>query len=561
MAYPTLEQYNEALHSPQIVLQDPLLKRGVVRRNGMGMPLALCGGFALTYTIEVDGKKFAVRCFHKASQELERRYQAISARLAQLRGDYFLPFEFNPTGIRIGGQSYPVVKMAWAKGRTLAEFLEAEHRNAAALGRLRQALGTLAQYLEQNQISHGDIQPENVMVSVDGGSVQLIDYDGMYVEPLKGAKATELGQINFQHPKRSAANFSARLDRFSFLTLDVALQALIASPGLWTKSRSEPSAVVFRRSDFLDPGASDVFQEAVQVPGLKVHVENLAKVALSDFEAIPTLSDFLQGHGIPAGSIVIRREAAGPVVYQGAYPVCDATKFDSVLVHVSNRIELVGQIHSVKRDRAVNHAPYIFVNFSDWRGKAVKLAIWSDGIDAITPEVPDQSWIGRWVSVTGMVDVPFRRQAKTVSYTHLSITISARGQIQLLPETEARFRLGAQRPAGKRTASPSQDNSDVLKGMGGTPVRSSNAKAPASPPPQSTPPQSSNQRLLESMKRATPTGWTTSSSAPAPSPKSVPPPATTPATPAPTPAAKNSGCFPAVLWVGAALLLLRFLAG
>ncbi|HAS5344650.1 TPA: protein kinase family protein, partial [Vibrio cholerae] len=255
MAYPTLEQYNEALQSPQLVLQDTELKHGTLKTTGLGLPLALCGGFALTYTVQVGGKKFALRCFHKESRELERRYQAISARIKQLASPYFLPFEFIPSGIRIQGAMYPIVKMAWAQGQTLAEFLENEYRNPQSLQRLRQALSNLADFLEKNQISHGDIQPENIMVSAGGSTIQLIDYDGMYVEALQSSKATELGQVNFQHPKRTANDFNEKLDRFSFLTLDVALQALIASSSIWTISRSEPSAVVFRRNDFLDPGS------------------------------------------------------------------------------------------------------------------------------------------------------------------------------------------------------------------------------------------------------------------------------------------------------------------
>lgn len=59
MAYPSLEQYNEALQSPQLVLLDPELKRGALRTTGLGLPLALCGGFALTYEVTVGSKKYA----------------------------------------------------------------------------------------------------------------------------------------------------------------------------------------------------------------------------------------------------------------------------------------------------------------------------------------------------------------------------------------------------------------------------------------------------------------------------------------------------------------------
>ena len=49
MAYPSLLEYNEAFQHPDTALSDPILKNGNVKRTGLGLPLALCGGFALTY--------------------------------------------------------------------------------------------------------------------------------------------------------------------------------------------------------------------------------------------------------------------------------------------------------------------------------------------------------------------------------------------------------------------------------------------------------------------------------------------------------------------------------
>ncbi|WP_421352427.1 protein kinase family protein [Aeromonas sp. 604443] len=497
MAYPTLEQYNEALQSPQLVLQDAELKHGTLKTTGLGLPLALCGGFALTYTVQAGGKKFALRCFHKESRELERRYQAISSRIKQLASPYFLPFEFIPAGIRIQGVMYPIVKMAWAQGQTLAEFLENEYRNPQSLQRLRQALANLADFLEKNQISHGDIQPENIMVSAGGSTIQLIDYDGMYVEALQSSKATELGQVNFQHPKRTANDFNEKLDRFSFLTLDVALQALIASSSIWTISRSEPSAVVFRRNDFLDPGSSVIFKEVLKITGVGLHVKNLARVALGDFNKVPTLVDFLQNKGIYHEEIIFGQGATlAKAGYQGAYVVCDALKYEKVFEQVGSRIELIGKIHSVRRGWGANRKPYVFVNFSDWRGKAVKLAIWSDGMNAIGANVPDQTWVGRWLSVTGLVDAPYHGHAKSTSYTHISITITAPGQIQQIPEQEARYRLLGGIAAPARTV-PSQ-NAGILSTMTkGT--RASNSPIQIRPTP-TAPQKSSNQQLLEKMR-------------------------------------------------------------
>lgn len=63
MAYPSFEQYNQAFQTHSRLLTDPELKNGVVTTTGLGLPLAISGGFALTYTIKSGPKKYAVNVF------------------------------------------------------------------------------------------------------------------------------------------------------------------------------------------------------------------------------------------------------------------------------------------------------------------------------------------------------------------------------------------------------------------------------------------------------------------------------------------------------------------
>ena len=82
MSYPSFEEYTDALRlPPHVVFQDPLLVDGSVRKNAAGVPFARSGNFALTYEVAVNGSRYAVRCFHKESDSLERRYEAISRKL------------------------------------------------------------------------------------------------------------------------------------------------------------------------------------------------------------------------------------------------------------------------------------------------------------------------------------------------------------------------------------------------------------------------------------------------------------------------------------------------
>src|SRR5207237_9744740 len=109
-----------------------------------------------------------------------------------------------------------------------------------------------------------------------------------------------------------------------------------------------------------------------------------------------------------------------------------------------DRGALIGRIVEVKPgSRKAGKGPpkhYVFINFGSSRGNIVKISIWSDGL-AKLKEQPSTAWVGRWVSVTGLMDVPYEN--KRYGHKHLSITVQEDGQIQQISETEAGFRLAS----------------------------------------------------------------------------------------------------------------------
>jgi len=492
MSYPSLELYNEALQHLRLALVDPELKKGTVATTGLGLPLALCGGFALTYTVSTGSKRYAVRCFHRQSNALEQRYSAISNRLKGLRSPYFVDFEFQPEGVRVNGKSFPIVKMAWASGTTLGEFLEGRYRSKADLQQLGGSLSVLASFLEGQHIAHGDVQPGNLMVATGAHSIQLIDYDGMYVEDLKNIGSAELGHRNFQHPGRNARSWDSKLDRFSFIGLDLALRALEASPELWTKTQSDGEAVLFRANDFAEPGRSAIFGDLFARSQFAQDAKNFAAICKAPFTSIPTLEDFKARRNIPQVAITVSPIApAAPARYLSAYPVLDATSYALGFRHVGDRVELVGKIVEVKQDTTRHGKPYVFINFGPWQGEIVKISVWSEGLAVVTQR-PDQSWVGKWISVVGLMEPPYR--SRKYKYSHLSITVTHANQIHFITESEAIFRLSGtmSRPSGSSPHSTNRELLDDIRGTATKPSRkgSSNRSAPAT----------QNQAILQGMK-------------------------------------------------------------
>jgi len=507
VAYPNLEQYNQALSAHSKLLSDPELRSGTLAKSGLGLPLAISGGFALTYTISTSRDKFAVRCFHRESKGLERRYAAISKKLASLRSSYFLAFQFQSQGIRVDGAAYPVVKMAWASGSTLGEFLQDNLRNSAALGRLADSLTQFAAYMQSQGIAHGDLQSGNLMVNRDGSSVQLIDYDGMFVDEIRDLGSAELGHVNFQHPQRKSLNpFDASLDRFSLITLSLSIRALQADPSLWDKTKSESDAILFRANDFLDPGNSSTFALIAKQPSLASQVANFAAVCKSPMAKAPDLADFLVGRNIPLVNIVLAspRSGAGAMAtagragYVGNYPVLPAIDYEACFRAVGDKVEVIGRVVEVKLDKTRGGKPYIFINFGPWRGQIFKAAIWADGLAHVKSK-PDASWIGKWVSVVGLMEPPF--VSKRYRYSHLSITVGAAGTMVLMSESDAQWRLaGAGKAAGVFTAASSGNQQTVERiraVSGGASGRTSGTAASQLPQKSIAP---SNAQVLQAIK-------------------------------------------------------------
>lgn len=510
MTYPQLIDYQEAVQNPAGTFTDPLLKAGRVAETPLGLPLALSGGFALTYSVQAGSRRFAVRCFHREVPEAQSRYAAISSTLSRVRSPYFVDFDFEPAGIRIRGQSYPIVRMDWVEGRTLGSELERLATKPDALRALRQKFVDLAAFLESNGIAHGDIQNDNVIIA--NGNLRLIDYDGMFVAGMQEGRGSEVGQKNFQHPDRQAGHFGPMMDRFSFLVVDVSLEALAAQGSLYRRFSEGGAAIIFKANDFADPAASEIFRILNGMPALRESVEKLAKICQAPLSSVPSLTDFIAGRNIPAPSGTTPIGVARPVPPQGyisAYDVLDGKDYGAVLRRVGDKVELVGQIVSVKpgigKRGKGRGRPYVFINFGIWNQRSVKITIWSEGLGALAAP-PTEAWVGRWISVTGLIEPPYDGKHYGRPYQSVGVTVAADNQIVPLTEAQAKFRLTGGVPVRRTSASEQsqRSNEKILEGLlGNGSGAAPRPRVPPSPPNSNRPsPRTRNAQILDSLQNS-----------------------------------------------------------
>ena len=502
-SYPTIEQYQELLQSPQTAFVDAELAKGTIPTSGLlGTPQVVSGGFALTYQVKAGGTKFAVRCFHKPAAELERRYAAVSKKLREVRSPYFVEFEYQARGIKANGGTFPVVKMAWANGGTLGEFVEDNHANPSRLRNLRASLAQLAGELERMGIAHGDIQEGNLMVADDGRKVQLIDYDGMYVPELASLGSSELGHRDYQHPKRNKNCYDTKLDRFSFIALDLALRALCEKPSIWRSTQSGAGVIVFKANDFADPASSTAIAEISAVTALKQDAANFASICAGGYAEIPSLQDFVAGRNIPRASVALgSATSAKRVGYISQHPVVHGNDYPTFARHVGGLVEVVGQVTGVRLQNTKHGRPMAFINLGTYPG-CVSLILWSTALS--TPgEQPTSAWVGRWISIKGLVQPPNRRQKSPAA----SINVEQLKQIVQLPEQEALYRTTTSGPATGATTRGS--NADLLATMrpgssGPKPSTNTSTGQAARHTSAPVPVQSRNQQLLDQIRNAAP---------------------------------------------------------
>jgi hypothetical protein len=504
MPYPQITEYQEAVQHPQTAFADSELQGSRVEETPLGLPLALSGGFALTYPMITPRRKVAVRCFHRQIPSAEQRYDAIARKLKELNSPYFVNFDYWPMGIKVRGSPYPIVRMDWAQGETLNLFLDKRSGHAKVMEHLRASFRAMASFLDRAGIAHGDIQNLNVIVV--GTDLRLIDYDGMYVPPLQIGNGTEVGHKHFQHPERSVKDFGPLMDRFSFIVVDVSLHALMVDPTLHARFREGGETIIFKANDYADPAGSEIFRILKSKPELRAAASNLERVCGASISQVPKLEEFLAGNGIPAAKVQAIRPTGSPEVkstakaYISAFDVFNTTDFSGVMRNVGNKIELVGRIEAVKhgvgRRGRGRGKPYVFINFGSWRGNIVKLTIWSEGLTNMS-NAPSDAWVGRWVSVTGLVDPPYHGRHYGNEYTHVGITLTADGQVQFVTEADAQYRLGV----GGKAFPPS--NQSILQGIGVKPSAGppKSAKSPVTPN-VATGARSSNRDILNAIKKA-----------------------------------------------------------
>ncbi|MBX9722933.1 MAG: hypothetical protein K2X81_16140 [Candidatus Obscuribacterales bacterium] len=294
VAWPTPQDFSEAIQNPQDCFSDPDLINGNVSTDALGLPRVASGMFASVYKLNTNSSSWAVRCFLRNLPETLERYVVIEQELQKVGLSSTVEFDMQEEGIRVHNRNFPMLKMQWCSGISLTAWLEKHLNDPASLKHFLDRWQDTIAELQNAGIAHGDLQHGNILI--DKEKLRLVDYDGMYVPSLAGKESCEIGHRNYQHPQRDKTHFGPYLDNFAASLIYFSIKILCIDNSLWERLAGGDECILFRAQDLQNPIESEAFGILEQHPLKEIRrcswiIRDLLRTRI---DLLPSLSEVLQ---------------------------------------------------------------------------------------------------------------------------------------------------------------------------------------------------------------------------------------------------------------------------
>ena len=294
--WPNIIDYIGAILRPDSNFANDVLRNSKPVFTRRGRPYLDSGQFACVFKFSSDSRNIALRCFLTPSPGRLRRYNLLSKQIITKSLPTLVDFDYVEQGVSISGNWFPIIIMDWIEGHTMDVFVNKHLDKPQLLRQLATKWRSLLSGLRQAGVAHGDLQHGNVLID-RSGEIRLVDYDGMYISEFKGEESPEIGNRNYQHPRRSSQYYNLDIDNFAALVIYISLLAIAAEPRLWHDFYTGEN-LILRREDFEDPHTSRCInllrksQDQV-VARITTYLE---RFCLEPPENVPTLDNLLKGN-------------------------------------------------------------------------------------------------------------------------------------------------------------------------------------------------------------------------------------------------------------------------
>ena len=257
MNYPLISEYLEAIKHSEDNFNVLSTLRPVY--DEAGEIVMSSGNFAVVFKMkdESSGKLYAVKCFLREQEGRDIAYQQITDELEYVSSNYLCSIKYFQKELFVDSTvssdtEFPVLLMDWAEGVTLDKYVRQHISDKYALQLITYQFCRMAAWLMPQPFAHGDLKPDNILVTEDGALV-LVDYDGMFVPAMQGQKARELGSPDYRHPLRTEDCFNEHIDDFPLALIGMSLKAIALDTSL-LQNNAKSDSLLLSESDFQDIG-------------------------------------------------------------------------------------------------------------------------------------------------------------------------------------------------------------------------------------------------------------------------------------------------------------------
>ena len=257
MKYPLISEYIESIKHSEDNFNVLSTLRPVYDKAGEIVMSS--GNFAVVFKMkdESSGKLYAVKCFLKEQEGRDIAYQQITDELEYASSTYLCSIKYFQNELFVDSTvssdtEFHVLLMDWVEGVTLDKYVHQHISDKYALQLITYQFCRMAAWLMSQPFAHGDLKPDNILVTEDGALV-LVDYDGMYVPAMQGQKARELGSPDYRHPLRTEDCFNEHIDDFPLALIGMSLKAIALDTSL-LQNNAKSDSLLFSESDFKDIG-------------------------------------------------------------------------------------------------------------------------------------------------------------------------------------------------------------------------------------------------------------------------------------------------------------------
>ena len=257
MNYPLISEYLESIKHSEDNFNVLSTLRPVY--DEAGEIVMSSGNFAVVFKMkdESSGKLYAVKCFLREQEGRDIAYQQITDELEYVSSNYLCSIKYFQKELFVDSTvssdtEFPVLLMDWVEGVTLDKYVHQHISDKYALQLITYQFCRMAAWLMSQPFAHGDLKPDNILVTEDGALV-LVDYDGMFVPAMQGQKARELGSPDYRHPLRTEDCFNEHIDDFPLALIGMSLKAIALDTSL-LQNNAKTDSLLFSESDFQDIG-------------------------------------------------------------------------------------------------------------------------------------------------------------------------------------------------------------------------------------------------------------------------------------------------------------------